>query len=387
MQPPPAVRGPSTSTDPSARLWSAQDLVTGLRVWGTTIEHDFPAAFLDRLVPRIVIGKEAVAGDAAPCIRIDHESVSRRHATIEWRGPHLIVSDLGSKNGTRSEGQPQGIFQLVAGAVITFGAVHTVAYSARGQKVRAGLQRYLGYGAGAQADVERLQHSATTRRHVALVGPIGSGAHALARYLHETAPTSTWPLVAPDVLPVDDNQAQRALVAKAAYGTLVIDAHRRGARVDRLPRLFELLATNAYHVRLVLLAPPDATLEHLVGERMRTLLDVVTVPPLASRRDEWPRLLGEMIAHYASRHGAATELIGAADRAFLDTLIRGKGAVQLQGLDELEEVVLRLAVLRKHRTSHDAEDELGLKSRGALSKWATKYGVTMKPPGPRRREG
>lgn len=379
--------GLSTSTDPSARLWSTQDLATGLRVWATTIEHDFPAAFLDRLVPRIVIGKDAVPGDAEPCIRIDHESVSRRHAAIEWRGPHLIVTDLGSKNGTRSEGQPQGIFQLVAGALITFGAVHTIAYSARMQKIRAGLQRYLGYGPGAQGDVERLQHSATTRRHVALVGPAGGGAHALARYLHETAPTSTWPLVVPDVLPADDAQAQRALAAKAAYGTLVLDAHRRGARVDRLPRLFELIASNAYHVRLVLLAPPETTLEHLVGERLRTLLDVVAVPTLASRRDEWPRLLGDMIAHVGSRHGAATELIGPADRALLDALIRGKGRVPLAGLDELEEVITRLAVLRKHRTSHQAEDELGLKSRGALSKWATKYGVAMKPAGPRQREG
>lgn len=380
------VRGLATATDPSARLWSVQDVVTGLRVWGTTIEHDFPAAFLDRLVPRILIGKDAVPGDAEPCIRIDHESVSRRHATIEWRGPHLIVTDQGSKNGTRSEGQPQGIFQLLAGSVITFGAIHMVAYSARTQKIRAGFQRYLGYGPGAQGDIERIQHAAVTRRHIALIGPVGSGAHGIARYLHETAPTSTWPLVVPDVVPVDDPQAQRALVAKAAYGTLVLDAHRRGVRIEKLPRLFELIATNAYHVRLVVIATPELTLEHIVGDRMRGLLDVVPVPSLDSRRAELPRLLSETIAHLCPRYGAATELLGSADLAFIDALARGKGRVQLQGLDELEEVITRLAVLRKHKNAAHAEVDLGLKSRGALSKWASKYGVSMNPPGrPRAR--
>lgn len=41
------------------------------------------------------------AGRVAQCeIHLDDHSVSRRHFTIEARGPELVVTDLDSANGT-----------------------------------------------------------------------------------------------------------------------------------------------------------------------------------------------------------------------------------------------------------------------------------------------
>ena len=229
--------------------------------------------------------------------------------------------------------------------------------------------------------VRRPRPRVRARHHVALVGPPGCGAHALARFIHETTPTRTWPYVVPEKIPAGDTNAQRALVAKAAYGTLVLDASNRAVRAEKLPRLFELIADNAYHVRLVVIAAAGTTLEPIVGERVRSLLDVVTVPALEARRGELPILLPETIAHHCAQHGATSDMLGAADLATLEALAVGKGRVRITGHDELEEVVGRLVVLRKHVSASEAERELGMKSRGALSKWAAKYGIALNAPG------
>lgn len=55
-------------------------------------------------------------------ITIEHPSVSRLHAEIVRRGPHVYVSDLGlSRNGTRVNGRPVGRRLLVNGDVLSFG--------------------------------------------------------------------------------------------------------------------------------------------------------------------------------------------------------------------------------------------------------------------------
>jgi hypothetical protein len=52
-----------------------------------------------------------------------HPSVSRLHAEIVRRGPHVYVADLGlSTNGTRVNGRPVGRRLLESGDVIAFGA-------------------------------------------------------------------------------------------------------------------------------------------------------------------------------------------------------------------------------------------------------------------------
>jgi len=56
-------------------------------------------------------------------VHIDEPSVSRLHAELVRRGPHVYVTDLGlSSNGTRVNGRPVGRRVLVDGDVLSFGA-------------------------------------------------------------------------------------------------------------------------------------------------------------------------------------------------------------------------------------------------------------------------
>jgi DNA-binding CsgD family transcriptional regulator len=56
-------------------------------------------------------------------ISLEDTSVSRLHAELVRRGPHLYVADLGlSANGTRVNGRPVGRRVLADGDVVSFGA-------------------------------------------------------------------------------------------------------------------------------------------------------------------------------------------------------------------------------------------------------------------------
>jgi len=59
-------------------------------------------------------------------VALSDPSVSRLHAELVRRGPHVYVADLGlSTNGTRVNGRPIGRRVLVEGDVISFGLVRT----------------------------------------------------------------------------------------------------------------------------------------------------------------------------------------------------------------------------------------------------------------------
>jgi DNA-binding CsgD family transcriptional regulator len=59
-------------------------------------------------------------------ISLEDPSVSRLHAEIHRRGPHVYVADLGlSVNGTRVNGRPIGKRVLLEGDVVSFGTART----------------------------------------------------------------------------------------------------------------------------------------------------------------------------------------------------------------------------------------------------------------------
>src|SRR5687768_11757637 len=77
------------------------------------------ASCLLRPPQRIVVGR------GADCdFRVDHDSVSRRHAEL-WRdGEHWRVIDLGSKNGTFLAGSRIGSVRLERSGWLRLGDVH-----------------------------------------------------------------------------------------------------------------------------------------------------------------------------------------------------------------------------------------------------------------------
>jgi DNA-binding winged helix-turn-helix (wHTH) protein len=51
-------------------------------------------------------GENIIGRDPAANVRLDHSTVSRRHARVMIRATHAILEDLGSKNGTSIRGMP-----------------------------------------------------------------------------------------------------------------------------------------------------------------------------------------------------------------------------------------------------------------------------------------
>lgn len=63
-------------------------------------------------------------GRSADCdISIEQPSVSRNHARIERFGDHFVVSDLGSRNGIRRDGEPMPEVQIEEGCTLGVGDV------------------------------------------------------------------------------------------------------------------------------------------------------------------------------------------------------------------------------------------------------------------------
>lgn len=351
---------PSTSTDAGAKLdaWTTTDTVTGLRLLGTTIEHRFSGGF-DRL--RV--------GSKPPCeIRIDDASVSGLHAVIERRGPHIVVEDKGSKNGTTIEGQHQPVFQLRAGAVIGFGAARLVAFSDRLQSIRAGLQRYLGYGDEALGGVDAALLATMRRRHLALVSTRGDDTLALARYIHDVSAGPAWPYRDLSEQRVPEGlDAQKPLLASSAYGTIVLP-------LTSLPKnrefLVRELASDTYHVRAVVVASPKSDLERALGSELRSRITVIAVPSLDDRRAELQRIVSETLAHHLAEAGASGMLLRPDDYAKLES------RAWRRNHDELDDTVRRLVLVRK-LGANQAAKSLGV-SPSAISQWASKYGFKLR---------
>lgn len=62
----------------------------------------------------LVVGERVVFGRSSDCaVQVPSPKVSRQHASIEWRGEHPILRDLGSQNGTTVNGKPIRDHRLV----------------------------------------------------------------------------------------------------------------------------------------------------------------------------------------------------------------------------------------------------------------------------------
>jgi signal transduction histidine kinase len=82
-----------------------------------------------------VIGRTAEAD-----VRIDATDVSRRHARLEWRGGELVITDLGSSNGTSVNGAPIESKILHIGDRVQIG-VSTILVYARHDELEQRAQR------------------------------------------------------------------------------------------------------------------------------------------------------------------------------------------------------------------------------------------------------
>ena len=92
-----------------------------------TIRISLPGAKDCQLELKVSEGPKSIGRTAGNALRIDHESVSRLHCSLSLRSSgEIVVSDLGSANGTSVNRQPLGATEartLSVGDVITVGDV------------------------------------------------------------------------------------------------------------------------------------------------------------------------------------------------------------------------------------------------------------------------
>ena len=88
-----------------------------------------------RVVP-LADGADVVFGRQSDCdLKVDHDSVSRRHARVRRRGDVVQVEDLGSRNGTSVNGSViTGGRRLAPGDVISIGPASAIVASSSAVK-------------------------------------------------------------------------------------------------------------------------------------------------------------------------------------------------------------------------------------------------------------
>ncbi len=130
------------------------DDATGERAFLVVYPGDTPVA-RSRVV-ELPEGDEVTFGRSRGCtVMVDHEKVSRTHARVVRRGADIVVEDLGSRNGTRVNGQKiEGPTRVATGDEITVGSATCVVGVSTRLRRRAliGSTSYLEERLAAEAD-------------------------------------------------------------------------------------------------------------------------------------------------------------------------------------------------------------------------------------------
>jgi DNA-binding NtrC family response regulator len=272
-------------------------------------------------------GKVSFGRDPSCTVRLEGPRVSRLHATIRRDAVLHVLKDEGSRNGTRRNGEAVGEVPLADDDVVRIGDWVGVVTRVPASVLSAG--RLFGeplpgvlLGPRTQLLWERVRILAPSRVPVVLVAPTGCGKEVLARAMHAES-GRTGPFVAQNCAALPDSLAEAQLfghvrgaftgasaaspgIFGAAHGgTLLLDeiADLSLAQQAKLLRVIEeravvplgAVAPRPIDVRLL-----AATQASLAGEvdRGRFRADLLarlagatlTIPSLAERREEAPRL-------------------------------------------------------------------------------------------------
>jgi hypothetical protein len=314
-----------------------RDPVLSLRVWGSTMEY--PWRQWDNT------GALTVGREPGSTVLLSHPGVSRRHATITWRGPWLwmdAVCDAQTPPDRvpllRVDGTAHAAVQLTPGTVVDVGsvagAVKLVAYSARTDAIRVDLGRFIGYAESAQDTVENAMYAALRRnRHLVIHAPPGAAGLSLAKYLHDASGAGTaWPFIVGNPKELAD---PRELVRSATCGTLVV--RQENLNAAKAAALAADVESDFFRVRLVVLAKPGKDPGKLFGSTFGEQMIRIAVPPLSARRGDLTQLVTGTVAYHAQRMGATAALLTGED---FDALTRVPANTKYDDLDSLIEVLV-----------------------------------------------
>ncbi len=286
-------------------------------------------------------------------IRIDHPSVSRRHAEL-FVGPPLSLMDLGSFNGTRVGGarvHPNEATAIPPRTVIEIGSTFLVVEGGNERPsdavARATLPPPPASTRGDDGELvvkdERMKQLHRLLRTVAqgtisvvLLGETGVGKEVIARAIHRYSPRASGPFVSINCAAIPEALLESelfghergaftgavkdkvGLLEAAAGGTLLLDevgemplpAQAKLLRAIEMREIVRVggVKTRAVDVRFV--AATNRDLEALVEARtfrrdlyFRLNGISVTVPPLRERGAELEAMAGRFVAEFAKNLG------------------------------------------------------------------------------------
>lgn len=347
------ARGRPTRIDVGTSDWIIDDEPTHLREWGTPRIYQLPPT-----------GEELTIGAAETCsLHLVDPScrVSRQHARLSRERSGWVIRDQDSTNGTWLDGARQTQIPLVPGAEIGIGPFTLVAESPALLALRGFLARLLGWGPDQIMVLDRAMRalrSAIARRaalHVCGPGDLVP----IARALHLRTLGEARPFVvcdprrrgsAANVRSAESIPDGRIAIAAAAGGTMCV-------RLRRPPPEFSEIALGLRDPasRAQIVVCTDAARD--VGT---LLADPIVIPPLAHRRAELDRIVGEYARDALTSLGAASGFTHA-DHAWVIEHASGS-------LPEIEKSTLRLVAIREAGSVAQAAARLGM-SHVALAQW------------------
>ncbi|MBL8947164.1 MAG: sigma 54-interacting transcriptional regulator [Myxococcales bacterium] len=305
-------------------------------------------------------------------VRIDRESVSRRHAALHL-GPPMTIEDIGSSNGTRVAGiklAPHVPTAILSGDVIELGRVTLLVQggpspSSRGVPVRLA-------GRAAPASPELVPRIAASDIHVLILGETGVGKEVMARTIHAASTRAAGPFVAINCGAVPESlieselfgyeagaftgaaKAKPGLLETGAGGTIFLD------EVGELPALAQVkllrvledrrvqrvggVSARELDARFVAATHRDLRADVASGRFRQDLyyrLNGITLSlgPLRERIAELPALVEQFVALAAGRLGRPVPSVAPASLAIL------RGHTWPGNIRELRNVIERAVVL------------------------------------------
>ena len=273
-------------------------------------------------------------------MQVAHRSVSRQHAKLSRQGPVFVLQDLRSTNGTYLNGEPVQYAAISPGDVLRVG--DCIAVVAQVPLVAPGpvfgeLATGLYGGPALVRALAGVRQAATTRLPILIIGETGTGKECVARAIHEWS-GRTGCLHAVNCAAVPDNLAEAELFGhrRGAFtgaerstlghfraangGTLLLDeiadlSPQVQAKLLRALERDEVIPLGdtepvPIDVRVVVAAQPRLRAAVEEGRFREDLYAriaglTVTLPPVASRREEIMPLFDHFLASGSGGHPPA----------------------------------------------------------------------------------
>jgi two-component system, NtrC family, response regulator GlrR len=165
-------------------------------------------------------------------LRVDDPRISRRHASLQMDERGLLVTDLGSKNGTWIDGVEVRAAYAPPEGTIKVGET-TLRYRLEGEhevalSPRASFGEAIGGSIVMRALFARLEASAATEQTMLLLGESGTGKELLARAIHGASSRRDGPFVVVDCGSIPEGLIEAELFGQVRGAFTGADGDRAG---------------------------------------------------------------------------------------------------------------------------------------------------------------